>query len=266
VVSPSTPAPDAAWVAERARDFAAAAREVVGRAKVLIRDSDSKFGVGGAAFDGALRAVGIEPQRLPHSSPNLNAYAERFQQSLQTECLDKFIILGTKHMDHLAAEYVQHCLHERPHMGLDSRTPAGPPIKTCGDPPAPSDVVCKQRLCGSRARYASVVGGLHHRYLRAACEVWAGRRGLWHGQPSVLQVVVVPTCPRLRARAQQLALPHPLRVPVAEEDLGPAAVPVAGVGVELGRADRRVPPPVGKRVGDGDHVVGTDNLGLLDLV
>ncbi len=39
----------------------------------LIHDRDSKFY---AHFDGLLRAVNIEPVKLPPRSPNLNAYAE----------------------------------------------------------------------------------------------------------------------------------------------------------------------------------------------
>jgi putative transposase len=132
IVSPSTLKPDAAWVAEQARDFAAAAPWVVGRARILLRDSDSKFG---KAFDESLRACGVRPFRLPHRSPNLNAFEERFIQTLQTECLDHFVVLGTAHLDHLTTEFVEHYLRERPHLGLDSRTPFGSPLRlTAADP------------------------------------------------------------------------------------------------------------------------------------
>ena len=48
------------------------------------------------------------PVRLPHCSPNLNAHAERFIQMLQGECLDRFIVMGTEHLDHLTREYIEH--------------------------------------------------------------------------------------------------------------------------------------------------------------
>jgi putative transposase len=150
IISPSTLKPDAAWVSEQARTFAAAAPAVAGRACILLRDSDSKFG---AAFDSALWKGGVRAFRLPHRSPNLNAYAERFIQTLRTECLDQFVVMGTRHLDHPTAEFAAHYLRERPHLGLGSRTPAGPPVKIRRSPPAPADVVCEQRLGGVLMHY-----------------------------------------------------------------------------------------------------------------
>ncbi len=48
-------------------------------ANLLLRDRDTKFT---SAFDGIFKAQGIIPKRLPIRSPNLNAYAERFVQTL----------------------------------------------------------------------------------------------------------------------------------------------------------------------------------------
>jgi hypothetical protein len=38
------------------------------------------------------------PIRLPASGPNLNAYAERFVRSIQSECLSKLVLLGESHL------------------------------------------------------------------------------------------------------------------------------------------------------------------------
>lgn len=38
----------------------------------------------------------------------MNAYAERFIQTLGQECLDKFLTFGLKHFDHLNSESLAH--------------------------------------------------------------------------------------------------------------------------------------------------------------
>ena len=60
-------------------------------------------------------------------SPNLNAYLKRFIQTIQHECLDQFVVLGERHLDHLVREFVEHYHTERPHQALENRTIAGPP-------------------------------------------------------------------------------------------------------------------------------------------
>ncbi len=40
-------------------------------------------------FRTRLARAGIEPIRLPRRSPNLNAFVERFNRSIQEECLDR---------------------------------------------------------------------------------------------------------------------------------------------------------------------------------
>lgn len=77
----------------------------------------------GAAFGAALARAGIESVRLPHRSPNLNAYVERLVQSIEVECLDHFIVLGTRHLDHLLAEYIDYHNRDRPHSSLGYTTP-----------------------------------------------------------------------------------------------------------------------------------------------
>ncbi|MCG8509332.1 MAG: transposase, partial [Rhodospirillales bacterium] len=53
----------------------------------------------------------------------LDAYAERFVQTIQNECLDSFIVLGEKHLNYLVQEFVEHYNTERPHMVI-GRVPA----------------------------------------------------------------------------------------------------------------------------------------------
>jgi transposase InsO family protein len=49
-------------------------------------------------FREALAREGTEVVRLPARSPNLNAFAERFVLSIRSECLDRIIPLGERHL------------------------------------------------------------------------------------------------------------------------------------------------------------------------
>lgn len=46
----------------------------------------------------------------------MNAFVERFVQSIKQECLDHFIVFGTQHMDYLCREYVEYYHTEQPHQ------------------------------------------------------------------------------------------------------------------------------------------------------
>ncbi|MGE3316654.1 MAG: integrase core domain-containing protein [Planctomycetaceae bacterium] len=74
-------------------------------------------------------------------SPNLNAYVERFIRMLPVECLDYFVILGERHLEHLVKEFVAHYHAERPHQSLDNRPLTGTPPSPASPlpPPAPHD-------------------------------------------------------------------------------------------------------------------------------
>lgn len=157
-ISISTTRPDAAWAAGQADELIRAvggtgSGEREGGPRLLIRDRDSKFGGGAGVrreggFDDRLGAAGVSVLRLPVASPNLNAYAERFIQTLQRECLDRFIVLGTSHLDYLVREYADYYNRQRPHSGIQFRAPCGPSPPAASDPPRPADVRCRQRLGG----------------------------------------------------------------------------------------------------------------------
>jgi putative transposase len=105
-----------------------------------------------AAFRELLRSAGVTPIRLPPSSPNLNAYAERFVRSIKSECLGKPVPLGENHLRTVVREYVAHYHTERNHQGLDGRL-IEPPANDSGTGP----IICRER-----------VGGLLHFYHRQA--------------------------------------------------------------------------------------------------
>ncbi len=152
----STRSPTEEWTAAEGPKFVEAAKRSGGGGRpcaIIIRDRDSKYG---KTFDAVLKQVGVTGVPLPHCSPNLNAHVERLIQSIQVECLDRFIVLGTGHLDHLVAEYIEHYNTERPHSGIEHRTPVGRGPPKMVTPSMPT-VRCRKRLGG----------GLRH-YFRAA--------------------------------------------------------------------------------------------------
>lgn len=70
------------------------------------------------AFRTLLRQSGVKPLLLPARSPNLNAYAERFVLSIKSECLDRLVPLGERHLRVAIREFVEHYHEERPHQGM----------------------------------------------------------------------------------------------------------------------------------------------------
>ena len=146
--------PDANWVAQQARNFCMTSEEWDLPAKMLIIDHDSKYSKG---FDAVLEAEGIEVKRVGPRAPNMNAYAERWVQSLRNECLDFFLILGEKHLWHIVKEYEAYYNEERPHQGIGNKPILGEETEPDDVLPFPSKVQCHERL-----------GGLLKSYSRAA--------------------------------------------------------------------------------------------------
>ena len=149
-ISPCTAKPTGPWVKQQIYAFLEHAHREELPVKCVSRDRDKKYR---SNFDQILERQDIDVKVLAHRAPNLNAYVERFIQTIQVECLDHFLAFGEKHFDYLVREYVEHYHQERPHQGLENQPIAGQP------PPAPpdSEVRCRTRL-----------GGLLRHYYRAA--------------------------------------------------------------------------------------------------
>jgi putative transposase len=97
--------------------------------------------------------LGIEQIKIAPRSPWQNGYAERFVGSLRRELLDHLIVLGERHLLRAVREYVAYYNNDRPHMSLGADAPITRPV----EPPMRGNIVAMPR-----------VGGLHHRYSRAA--------------------------------------------------------------------------------------------------
>jgi len=94
-----TPHPDRAWVTQQARNTAMFFSEQEVKPAVLLRDNDGKFG---PQFDAVFAAEGVEVKRITPASPNLNARAERWVQTVRWELLDRFVVFGETHLRLLA--------------------------------------------------------------------------------------------------------------------------------------------------------------------
>ena len=68
--------------------------------------------------------------------------------SLKSECLDKLVPLGERHLRLAICEFVEHYHRERNHQGLDNRliTPVAAATNDNADPAAP--IERRQRLGG----------------------------------------------------------------------------------------------------------------------
>jgi putative transposase len=97
--------------------------------------------------------LGVRQIRIAPRSPWQNGYAERWVGTLRRELLDHLIVFGERHLLRLVRQHVAYYNEDRPHMSLDRDTP----VPRAVEPPSAGKVVGFPR-----------VGGLHHRYSRAA--------------------------------------------------------------------------------------------------
>ena len=142
--SPSTTNPDNTWVCQQAEAFHKHVSDNQLPADIVFHDADGKFG---KDFDAKLKSCGLRPWRLAPFSPNTNAFIERWIQSIQSECLDHFMALGSKHLDYLVSQYLAFYHTFRPHQGLENKPIL--PIPPAGeDVPELEHVVCHQTLGG----------------------------------------------------------------------------------------------------------------------
>jgi putative transposase len=118
--------------------------------RFLIRDHD---GIYGEYFKKRVEDVGIEEVPIAPRSPWQNPYCERVIGSIRRECLDHMIILNEDHLRRILKSYFQYYHNSRPHLSLDRNSPTPRGV----EPPSQGEVISTGQ-----------VGGLHHRYSRAA--------------------------------------------------------------------------------------------------
>ncbi|MGH3084673.1 MAG: integrase core domain-containing protein, partial [Gaiellaceae bacterium] len=113
--------PDGRWVTQQARNLITQLGDQQ-PFQWLVHDRDTKFS---QAFDEIFRTEGIRVIRTPVKAPNANAHAERWVRTLRTECLDRILILGRRHLEHVLHVYRRHYNEHRPHRALHLLPPNG---------------------------------------------------------------------------------------------------------------------------------------------
>jgi putative transposase len=137
--------PTSRWVVQQLREafpFESAPR-------FLIFDRDGKYG---AEVPAAVRSLRIKPVRTSFESPWQNGVAERWVESCRHDLLDHIIAMNERHLKRLLSEYVRYYHEDRTHLGLAKQTPT------------------QRSAAKNRGRVIAFprLGGLHHRYERAA--------------------------------------------------------------------------------------------------
>jgi len=141
-----TPHPTAAFMQQCARQLTDPFDGFLLGKRYLIHDRDTKFT---QAFDGVLKASGVEPIVLPPRSPNLNAYVERFVRSIKEEALRQMLMLGEWSLHYVLQQYLMHYHTERNHQGLANQLLTVEP----GLPRHRGPVVRRERLGGLLSYY-----------------------------------------------------------------------------------------------------------------
>jgi len=137
--------PTSLWIVQQLREtfpFELAPR-------FLIFDRDGKYGV---EVPAAVRSLKIRPVRTSFESPWQNGVAERWVESCRRDLLDHFIAVNERHLKRLLSEYIRYYHEDRTHLGLGKATPHWRTRSVTS-----GRILSHERL-----------GGLHHRYDRAA--------------------------------------------------------------------------------------------------
>jgi putative transposase len=137
--------PTSLWVVQQLRE--AFPYETAPR--FLIFDRDAKYGT---EVPAAIRSIRVNCVRTSFESPWQNGIAERWVQSCRRDLLDHVIALNEAHFCRLLSDYVRYYHEDRTHLGLRKETPTGRTRSLASGP-----ITVRARL-----------GGLHHRYDRAA--------------------------------------------------------------------------------------------------
>jgi transposase InsO family protein len=118
--------------------------------RFLLRDRDRVYG---SVFQERVKNIGVEEVLVAPRSPWQNPYAERLIGSIRRECLDHVIVLNERHLRRILRSYFEYYLHSRTHLALQRNSPVEREV----EPPGQGRIVAIPQ-----------VGGMHHRYRRAA--------------------------------------------------------------------------------------------------
>ena len=118
--------------------------------RFLLRDRDGIYGVD---FRQRVKHLGIDEVVIAYRSPWQNPYVERLIGSIRRECVDRVIVFNEAHLRRILTSYFHYYHESRTHLSLERNTPVPRRVEH----PSEGKVVAIPQ-----------VGGLHHRYTRAA--------------------------------------------------------------------------------------------------
>ena len=141
-----TPHPNSAFMAQVARNLTDSVDGFLRNMQFLVVDNDVLFT---RQFCSILADAGVDVTRTAIQAPNMNAFAERWVQTVKRECLSKLILYGEEHLRRALSEFLAHYHEQRPHQGLGNQriTP------TADEPPNGNKVVVDERLGGLLRSY-----------------------------------------------------------------------------------------------------------------
>ena len=139
--------PHEPWMMQMARNLTMDEWGILKPGQYLIHDRDTKFC---AALKQMLDDAGVKRVPLPPRTPWLNAYAERWIQSVKTEVLSQMILFGGRSLRYALSEYVAHYWTERPHQGKGNVI-LFPSAKAKAELDSP--IECRERLGGLLTYY-----------------------------------------------------------------------------------------------------------------
>ena len=118
--------------------------------KYILRDRN---GIYSEAFARRLERMGMREIRIAPRAPWQNPFVERVIGSIRRECLNHFLIVNERHLRWLLSAYLLYYNTVRPHQALEQNAPRPRQMQPSGL---------------GRVVAIPQVGGLHHRYHRAA--------------------------------------------------------------------------------------------------
>ena len=116
----------------------------------MIRDRDAIYGVD---FQLRVEHMNIEEVSIAPRSPWQSPYVDRLIGSVRRKCLDHLIVFNEAHPLQILRAYFAYYQESRTHLSLDRNAPEPRQIES----PERGKVIAIPHL-----------GGLHHRYTRAA--------------------------------------------------------------------------------------------------
>jgi putative transposase len=98
------------WMSQIGRNLTDANDGILKGKRYLIHDRDPLFT---AEFLRLIGSVGVKSVKLPPSSPNLNAHAERFVRTIKESCLERMFLFGEGALRTAISQFLIHYLKER---------------------------------------------------------------------------------------------------------------------------------------------------------